>query len=55
MKTYNILYSHTEYRSTSIEADSEEEARAKFADWDFYDSSFEYAEGGDIVDIEEES
>jgi hypothetical protein len=49
--TYTVLYSQTEYRSTQVEADSEEEARAKVLDFDFEDSSFEFAEGMDIADV----
>lgn len=55
MPTYDVLYSQTEYRSTQVEADSEDGARQKVLDFDFDDSSFEFAEGCEVVNIQEEA
>jgi hypothetical protein len=52
MPIYEVFYKQTDYYTATIEAESEGEAREKFADFDFDDSSFCEGENTELITID---
>lgn len=50
--TYRVLMSQTAYYNVYVEADSEEEARAKVLDGDYDDSTFLEGDNDEVWDVE---
>ena len=53
MTNYRVLMSQTSYYNCFVEADSEEEAKAKVLDGDYDNSEFLEGENDEIHDVEE--